>query len=154
MKSNTQKWYAMFSCLLFICYIWKKSKPKYQQEKWSMKKNTTFFIQVHSMQRGLRLPSTTNCLGPPPQMIVPHPSNFYILSASPLHLCVFIVCMFVKNQLNQSEEEIYCHISLITLLACRLCFILLTHRISIKKNTFNPFVFFLCSSIFGGTTVL
>ena len=85
------------------------------------------------MQRGLRLPSTTNCLGPPPQMIVPYPSNFYILSASPLHLCVFVVCMFFKNQLNQSEEEIYCHILLITLLVCRLSFILLTHRISIKK---------------------
>ena len=58
-----------------------------------------------------------------PLSLEPHPSNFYILSAP--CLCVFVF-MFVKNQLNQSEDKIYCHNLLITLLTCPMHFIFLT----------------------------
>ena len=55
-----------------------------------------------------------------------HPSSFYILPAPRLPVFLF-VCMFVKNQINQSEDEIYCHNSWITLLIYPRHFLLLTH---------------------------
>ena len=110
------------------------------------------------VQRGLRSPSS-NFRSPlkfssPPHLRVP-PLKFLYFVSSP-SVCVFFVCMFLKNQLSQSEDEIYCHNSSITLLVSPIRFILLTHYAlyNIHKIPSTLSYSFLCNSILGGTTTL
>ena len=87
-------------------------------------------VYEHIMQRGLRSPPQIlghlSNLAPPPHLRVPPLLSYYILSAPRLCMC-FFVFMFLKNQLSQSEDKIYCHNSSVTLLASPIHFILLTH---------------------------
>ena len=55
---------------------------------------------------------------------IPQISIFY---HSPIYVFLFI-CIFVKIKLNQSDDRISCHNSLITLLNCHMCFTLLTYQ--------------------------
>ena len=61
----------------------------------------------------------------PPSIESPTPQIFLLSAPHPLPICVFF--MFVKSQLNQSENKIYRHNSSITLLTFPMSFILLIH---------------------------
>ena len=99
---------------------------------------------LQSMLKGLRSPLNHKLLGPLLNW-EDHPSSFYILPAPRLPVFLF-VCMFAKNQINQSEDEIYCHNSWITLLIIPGVFFCWLIQLYIQDiHTFNVFVFFLCS---------
>ena len=99
---------------------------------------------LQSMLKGLRSPLNHKLLGPLLNW-EDHPSSFYILPAPRLPVFLF-VCMFAKNQINQSEDEIYCHNSWITLLIIPGVFFCWLIQLYIQDiHTINVFVFFLCS---------
>lgn len=82
----------------------------------------------YSMQRCLSSPvkfssPINNKLLRSPINWEPQLSTFFIFSVPHLLSFCLLICLS-KNQLTQSEDKIYCHNSLITLLTCPMCFIL------------------------------
>ena len=122
-------------------------------------KIASFMVNRHSMQNSLRSllkfsspPQPQICLGPPPS--IESPTSHISIFCKPTYCLFLFVCMFVKNQLNQSFIVII-HRLPYQLVSCILsCWLIKLSIQDIHKNTFNSFIFFLCRSILGGTTVL
>ena len=85
-----------------------------------------FKFQVPSQPQTAQIPTHLRVL--PPKFL-------YFVTPPPLPRLFSFVCIFIKNQLNQSEDAIYCHHSSINLLTCPMRFILLTYQV---KHTGYP----------------
>ena len=86
-------------------------------------------------------------LTPPPSIKNPT-AHFSMICQHPI--CVYLcVCMFVKNQLNQSKDKIYCYNSSIKLLTCPMHFFVdsLSCAYMISTKILSRFQIFVIFSI-------
>ena len=87
-------------------------------------------------------------LTPPPPSIENPTAHFSMICQHPI--CVYLcVCMFVKNQLNQSKDKIYCYNSSIKLLTCPMHFFVdsLSCAYMISTKILSRFQIFVIFSI-------
>ena len=88
-------------------------------------------------------------LTPPPPPSIENPTaHFSMICQHPI--CVYLcVCMFVKNQLNQSKDKIYCYNSSIKLLTCPMHFFVdsLSCAYMISTKILSRFQIFVIFSI-------
>ena len=85
---------------------------------------------------------------PPPPSIENPTAHFSMICQHPI--CVYLcVCMFVKNQLNQSKDKIYCYNSSIKLLTCPMHFFVdsLSCAYMISTKILSRFQIFVIFSI-------
>ena len=93
-------------------------------------------------------PNCQTAYPPPPPSIENPTAHFSMICQHPicLYLCV---CMFVKNQLNQSKDKIYCYNSSIKLLTCPMHFFVdsLSCAYMISTKILSRFQIFVIFSI-------
>ena len=117
------------------------------------KKHNLFHISAQYAE-GSEAPLNHKLLGPTSTNDSALPLKFlYFVSLPPPSVCFCCLYVFQKSIKPIRRRDILSYfIDYLTSLSP--VFYLVDSQDIHKKNTFNPFVFFLCSSIFGGTTVL